>query len=88
MIYRRPTDPNNSKLSSLVKIPKPLSPRATPARINPIICGILNRFRIKGANNMTNSTNENISTGFVTGRSMAKFLSISNINTILLSVAK
>jgi hypothetical protein len=68
MMYSNHTVPNNIMLLSRSIRFRPLGPMIAPAMINPINGGILNLFRINGANKIMNSMSENNNTGFLSGK--------------------
>ena len=67
IIYKIPTLPKSSKLASLDSMFNPWGPNSVPARINPMMWGILNRLRI-GAHKMITITNRNMAIGSVKGK--------------------
>lgn len=67
MMYRMPTLPNSSKLASFDRMLSPWGPKSVPAKINPMICGILNLLRI-GAHKIITMTNKNMAIGSVKGK--------------------
>jgi hypothetical protein len=68
IIYRSPIVEKRSIAEFCSRIFKLWGPIITPDMINPIIPGILNRLSSIGESRIINSINENINTGFVSGR--------------------
>ena len=81
-----PTLPNSSKLASFDSMLSPWGPKSVPARINPIMCGILNLFRI-GAHRMMTITNRNMAIGSVSGKDGIKSVMYFIIYVVLCKVS-
>jgi hypothetical protein len=68
MIYNKPVFDSSSKLFVDSMMCSECGPIITPARIKPMIPGILKRLNNSGENKMINSVRARIRTGFFNGR--------------------